>query len=265
MPELAEVAFYAQKWSPGLGQKVSKVWIDAQSRVFRGADLGAFADLSACEFRSIQTHGKRMLFGFSKGVWLSGHLGMTGKLSTEDPELRPFAKHDRLIITLESVELIFNDARHFGRMEVVEEAGDLPTFWSKLPHDVRSDLFDLVYFKAHLSQRPRANVKALLLDQSVCPGIGNWMADEILWRARIDPRRTIGSLNRSEPSKFYQALCEVVEDAMRVIAPDWGDAPDRWLFNHRWKNGGVCPRTHKALTRETIAGRTTCWSPAWQK
>ncbi|MEM9026146.1 MAG: DNA-formamidopyrimidine glycosylase family protein [Verrucomicrobiota bacterium] len=265
MPELAEVAFYAQKWSPGLGLKVSKVWTDAQSRVFRGADLSAFVDLLGCEFNSIRTHGKRMLFGFSKGMWLSGHLGMTGKLSAEDPELRPFAKHDRLIITLESVELIFNDSRHFGRMKVVEDDQTLPSFWSVLPPDVRTDAFDFEYFKDHLSRRPRANVKALLLDQAVCPGVGNWMADEILWRARISPRRSIDSLSRHQPRPFFESIKEVTEDAMRVIAPDWSDPPDSWLFNHRWKDGGICPKTSKALIRETIAGRTTCWSPAWQR
>jgi formamidopyrimidine-DNA glycosylase len=51
---------------------------------------------------------------------------------------------------------------------------------------------------------------------------------------------------------------------MRVIGTDWGRPPDDWLFNHRWMDGGSCPHTGKPLRREKIAGRTTCWSPAWQ-
>jgi formamidopyrimidine-DNA glycosylase len=51
-----------------------------------------------------------------------------------------------------------------------------------------------------------------------------------------------------------------------VIAPAWGDAPDSWLFNHRWKAGGRCPREgcDEPLKRETIRGRTTCWCPRCQ-
>ncbi|MGB0372518.1 MAG: Fpg/Nei family DNA glycosylase [Opitutales bacterium] len=265
MPELAEVAYYSNQWSPGLNKQVDRVWLNPESRVFRGADLEAFNALVGQTFVSIQTHGKRMLFGFTGGLWLSGHLGMTGKMLAEDPEIRPFAKHDRLILSLNGVDLVFNDSRHFGRMEVIADKGELPEYWAALPYDVRSGAFDLKYFKAHLARRPRANVKALLLDQSVCPGIGNWMADEILWRAKIDPTRTVESLKRQEPSRFFKALKAVTDDAMRVIAPDWGDAPDSWLFNHRWKDGGICPKTNTPLVREPIAGRTTCWSPAWQK
>ena len=147
----------------------------------------------------------------------------------------------------------------------MKDDGKLPEFWVKLPPDVRDDAFSYEAFKKHLSRRSRANVKALLLDQKVCPGIGNWMADEILWRACINPQRTVETLSRQEPNRFYKAIREVTFDAMRVIAPDWGDCPDEWLFNHRWKAGGICPKTNKSLTREPIAGRTTCWSPAWQR
>jgi formamidopyrimidine-DNA glycosylase len=59
-------------------------------------------------------------------------------------------------------------------------------------------------------------------------------------------------------------LQEVCRDAMRVIAPDWSRPPEDWLFNHRWRDGGICPRTGRPLQREPIGGRTTCWSPAWQ-
>ena len=41
--------------------------------------------------------------------------------------------------------------------------------------------------------------------------------------------------------------------------------PDAWLFNHRWRDGGRCPRTGRPLVRAEVGGRTTCWSPARQK
>ena len=47
--------------------------------------------------------------------------------------------------------------------------------------------------------------------------------------------------------------------------PEWPDPPKTWLFQHRWEDGDLCPRTGVALERATIGGRTTCWSPARQK
>jgi formamidopyrimidine-DNA glycosylase len=60
--------------------------------------------------------------------------------------------------------------------------------------------------------------------------------------------------------------------ALRTIAGAGGKLPpdlnihipDSWLFNHRWENGGLCPKTGVPLVREEIGGRTTCWSPGRQ-
>ena len=74
-----------------------------------------------------------------------------------------------------------------------------------------------------------------------------------------------GDLGPRKRSRLYETLIQVCEDAMCVIASDWSTPPDEWLFNHRWKDGGVCPKTGAKLIREEIGGRTTCWSPKWQR
>lgn len=91
------------------------------------------------------------------------------------------------------------------------------------------------------------------------------MADEILWRSQLHPATRAIQLNRAKRELLYGKLREVCADAMAVIGADWSTPPDTWLFNHRWKDGGRCPQTGVALKRETIGGRTTCWSPKWQK
>jgi formamidopyrimidine-DNA glycosylase len=64
--------------------------------------------------------------------------------------------------------------------------------------------------------------------------------------------------------KLYATLRTVCAEAMAVIGKDWSDPPDAWLFNHRWQDGGRCPRAKKPLVRAEVGGRTTCWSPARQ-
>jgi formamidopyrimidine-DNA glycosylase len=97
------------------------------------------------------------------------------------------------------------------------------------------------------------------------PGIGNWMADEILWRAAIHPRQPAGSLDAPAIRALYREIRAVCRNALRVIGTDWSEPPDTWLFNHRWKKGSACPRTGAKLMHAAIGGRTTCWSPARQK
>jgi formamidopyrimidine-DNA glycosylase len=97
------------------------------------------------------------------------------------------------------------------------------------------------------------------------PGIGNWMADEILWRAAIHPRQPAGSLDAVCTKTLYREIRWVCREALRIIGRKWDDPPDSWLFNHRWQKGGTCPRTGAKLQHAAIGGRTTCWSPARQK
>ncbi|HEY0943973.1 MAG TPA: hypothetical protein VGD81_01860, partial [Opitutaceae bacterium] len=119
----------------------------------------------------------------------------------------------------------------------------------------------------------RAPIKAVLLMQERFPGVGNWMADEILWRAAIHPKRAAGSLDPGEVKALWRECRNVCRQALEKIAgvgsdlpPDLNvNIPDSWLFHHRWEKGGRCPKTGGPLEHAYIGGRNTCWSPALQK
>src|SRR5205085_3928328 len=124
-----------------------------------------------------------------------------------------------------------------------------------------------------LRRRGRAPIKAVLLMQERFPGVGNWMADEILWRAAIHPARLAGSLDATEIRALHRECRNVCRQALAVIAGRGKTPPQHlnenipgtWLFKHRWRKGGTCPKTGAKLRHATIGGRTTCWSPARQK
>ncbi len=104
----------------------------------------------------------------------------------------------------------------------------------------------------------RAPVKARLLDQSVIAGVGNLLADEILWQARISPRRPSGDLSRTE----LMILHEAVQDAVRS-AIDKGGSHTGTMIDFR-QVGRHCPRCGAELTHATVGGRTTWWCPVEQ-
>jgi formamidopyrimidine-DNA glycosylase len=215
-----------------------------------------------------EARGKQMLFVARKGreksrAWMGLHLGMTGELRVEGADFSP-GKHDHLVLRQRKHALVFQDARMFGRV-LFAEGVEAPKWWAKLPPDLLSEEFTVKALGDFLRRRARAPLKAVLLMQERFPGIGNWMADEILWRAGIHPRQAAGSLDAARVRVLYREIRFVCREAMRIIGKDWSDPPDSWLFNHRWEKGGRCPRTGGRLLHATIGGRTTCWSEERQR
>ena len=265
MPELAEVEYYRKQWSPCLGEKVAALSVHREKRVFREVDLKALLDgLSNQIFKSAERHGKQMCFRFGQRHYLGLHLGMTGKIWILGSD-QEAGKHDHLCITMQSGRvLVFSDSRMFGRIRYACSAS-APDWWQDLPPEPSSDVYTFEQMNHSLDRHARAPVKAVLLIQEDFPGVGNWMADEILWRSGIFPGTRAGVVGPKKRRELYRNLRRVCDDALRVIGTDWGRPPNSWLFNHRWKDGGRCPKTGKLLRRTMIGGRTTCWSPNWQR
>jgi len=269
MPELAEVEYIRKQWNPGLKQRIEAVETHGTKRIFRGIDVPQMEKaLTGATLEHSESRGKQMLFVAKKGAaktrsWIGIHLGMTGELRLEKTDYTA-AKHDHLVLREAKHTLVFEDPRMFGRIQYGEGV-DAPTWWAKLPPDLLSAAFTLKELEIFLKRRARAPMKAVLLMQERFPGIGNWMADEILWRAAIHPRQAAGELTPTQTKALYKEIRWVCRESLRIIGENWDDVPNTWLFNHRWKKGGTCPRTGAKLQHATIGGRTTCWSPARQK
>ena len=264
MPELAEVEHSRRQWDPGLGQLVSQVRLARpEIRVFRDTDTAALcARLPGKKLLGSEARGKQMLFQFSEDLWLGVHLGMSGELRRELlPDFTP-RKHDHLVLDQAGQALVFEDKRHFGRVRL-HQGAEPPTWWTSLAPSVLSDEFTLPGLTRFLERRRRTPLKAVLLMQEHFPGVGNWMADEILWRAYLHPSTPAGALDATQARKLWQTVRWVSRTAVRIIDDDWR-YPKNWLFSHRWEAGGKCPRCRADLDRATVGGRTTCWCPECQ-
>lgn len=264
MPELAEVEHSRRQWDPGLGQRVEDAVIARPGlRIFRDADPLALTQLLPGQtLLSSQAHGKQMLFRFSGDLWLGLHLGMNGELRREETPDYPRRKHDHLILLQRERALVFEDRRFFGRVRF-HQGADVPGWWANLAPSVLASAFTAPALAAFLQRRKRTPLKALLLMQERFPGVGNWMADEILWRARVHPETRAGELDAPGLARLYRQIRWVSRTAVRIVDDDW-KYPAAWLFSHRWEPGGHCPRCRAALSRATVGGRTTAWCPRCQ-
>ncbi len=272
MPELAEVEFFRRRWSAGHGARVLAVKLHEKAKVFRGCDTGLLQrKLTGAKLVASETKAKQMLFHFSPRGWLGIHLGMSGELRVEAPGYVA-KKHDHLILVQKERQLVFNDPRMFGAV-LFSDGQDEPAWWTRIAPSILSASFTVKAVAAFLKRRARAPIKAVLLMQERFPGIGNWMADEILWRAAIHPRQKAGELAPAQVRALHRECRKVCRLALDTIAGHGNhlphylnvDIPKSWLFTHRWRQGGNDPRTGTPLAHATIGGRTTCWSPARQK
>ncbi len=263
MPELAEVEFNRKQWDAGLGQRVLRVHLDTGKRVFLGTDSPALISaLRRAMYLHSEARGKQMLFRFSKGAWLGIHLGMTGQLRVDTLDYRP-GRHDHLVLFLARRSLVFVDPRQFGRVRF-HSGRAAPDWWAGLPPAVNGPHFTVSRMNAFLRRHGRLPIKTALLQQAMFPGIGNWMADEILWRIGMHPRAAAGRLSPRELDKLWRAVRWVSRRALATVGADYSGLPRGWLFHERWSSQGECPRHRRRLKREPVGGRTTAWCPLCQ-
>jgi formamidopyrimidine-DNA glycosylase len=96
-------------------------------------------------------------------------------------------------------------------------------------------------------------VKARLLDQSKIAGVGNLLADEMLWKAKVSPAMPTGRLQRTDADRLYHALQSALESAIAKGGAHTGE-----VISARHA-GGRCPRCGAEMVHGTVGGRSTWW------
>lgn len=171
-----------------------------------------------------------------------------------------------------AVEIAFTDPRRFGRVRLVDCPGEDIRKHSPLVENgpdpvVDKDRFTEEYLRGKMTSR-HVPIKALLLDQTTISGIGNWVADETLYHAKMHPEQYCDDFSDSEIKTLYEKICYVCDLAVEKLG-DSDEFPEHWLFNHRWGKGtkgssSTLPNGEK-LSFITVGGRTSCYAPAIQK
>lgn len=171
-----------------------------------------------------------------------------------------------------TVEVAFTDPRRFGRVRLVDCPGESIRKYSPLVENGPDPVIDTdVFTENFLREKMRSRhvpIKALLLDQTVISGIGNWVGDEVLFHARLHPEQYCDDFSDEQIKRLYEAIRYVCQFAVDKLG-DSDQFPDDWLFHHRWSKGakgavGHLP-TGQKLAFLTVGGRTSCYVPELQK
>ncbi|KAI0903994.1 formamidopyrimidine-DNA glycosylase [Ustulina deusta] len=294
MPEIAEVARVTHFLRQHLvGKKIGRIVAQDDNSVF--GKVGT----SGSAFQAALT-GKRVVGAGSQGkyFWLEldtpphpvMHLGMTGwihirgvqtaynryaeKMNGADKDAWPpkFWKFHLETDSDPEVGVAFTDARRFGRIRLVDCPGAEIRSNSPLVENGPDPVIDRkIFTEEYLRKKMKGRhvpVKALLLDQAMISGIGNWVGDEILYQAELHPEQYSDDFSDDEIARLYKAICYVCDAAVEALG-DSDQFPEDWLFNHRWGKGKkdaakTLPNGEKIIFVQ-VGGRTSCVVPSRQK
>jgi formamidopyrimidine-DNA glycosylase len=159
-------------------------------------------------------------------------------------------------------ELAITNKRRLGRIRLKEDPATEPPI-NALGFDPLLDLPSPARFAELLTTRS-AVIKSLLLDQAFAAGVGNWIADEVLYQAGVDPRRRANTLSLAESKRLRTRLKQVIQTAVRANA-DKSRFPRGWLFHQRWGRDAAASVRGRPVEHLTIGGRTTAWVPSIQR
>jgi formamidopyrimidine-DNA glycosylase len=206
--------------------------------------------------------------------YLMVHMGMTGRISTPDhvPQLESLSgneyppPHTYLKFTSgNDQEACFSDPRKFGSVELVDslEAGGFdslaPDAWADAMNDQSKP--DVIEKLSNQS----LGIKALLLDQKrvVC-GVGNWIADEVLYQTQMHPDQTY--LTKEQATILLETLHSILSTAVSCLVEKKEEFPKDWLFHYRWnKKKTTKDARGLVVTFVTSGGRTSAIVPSLQQ
>ncbi|KAF8887791.1 Formamidopyrimidine-DNA glycosylase N-terminal domain-containing protein [Infundibulicybe gibba] len=292
MPELPEVERAAGLIRRiAVNKRIESVETTEDSIVFSGTTSQEFASqLTGRTVKDAKRYGKVFyltLDGDGKMPVL--HFGMTGMLQVKGeiatyyketpktastdwpPRFMKFILHlvDDTSQPPERTQVAFLDARRLGRIRLCALPLEEPPI-SGLGFDPILSMPSLEEFSPMVSKRS-CPIKALLLDQSFSAGVGNWVADEILYHARVHPEQRCNTLTPEQLEALHTQTAEVCRFAVSVNADDH-KFPDHWLFKHRWGKGKKKQHTLKLPSGEpatikwlTVGGRTSAFVVELQK
>jgi formamidopyrimidine-DNA glycosylase len=224
---------------------------------------------------AVHRRGKHIWFELDARPWPLFHFGMSGAFRARgDTPLQlqsgPKARDDDWPPRFTKIHFMFDsggervmtNARRLGRIRLREDVPNEPPI-GELGFDPLLDLPPPAHF-AKLLRARSAIIKPLLMDQSFAAGVGNWIADEVLYQAKIDPRRRANTLSADEAKRVRSCLKRIIDKAVAVNA-EKKRFPRTWLFHRRWgKNSDAVTARGERIEHVTLGGRTTAWAPEVQ-
>jgi formamidopyrimidine-DNA glycosylase len=213
------------------------------------------------KFVDTRRHGKHLFVKLDNDSWLTFHFGMTAffKYYKDDADL---PSHARLVHHLDNgYHLAYDCRRLLGRVGLCEDVDEYIAE-KDLGPDALAPGFSADRFLQALNGR-KGMIKPTLMNQRILAGVGSEYADEILYQARIHPKKTVDHLSQEDLRLIYEKMRTVLETAVDRRA-DVSELPKSYLVSHR-QEGGECPNCNGKIKKIKVSGRGSYYCPGCQQ
>jgi len=224
------------------------------------------AGLPGNAVQQVQARGKHLLIGFSHGMTVHSHLGMTGSWHLYAPgsPWRKPAHRAALVLGFAHCEAVCFSPKE---LQLLSERGLARHPWlSRLGPDLLAPdttVDDcLPRLRAHRDQP----IGVALLHQGVMAGLGNVYRSELLFLCRVNPFLRVRDLDE-------ECLRGIIERALKELRANritlarrtrhGNDGPRLWIYGREGRPCLVCG-TAIERTRQGDLGRSTWWCPGCQ-
>jgi formamidopyrimidine-DNA glycosylase len=289
MPELPEVETIRRSLEKTIvGKKIKSVEVRL-AKVFKGNNK----EVEGRAIEAVERKGKVLIIRLSGRTCLLIHFKMTGQLvwvpKPSEPGLKPRitlghpipfagselpAKTTHVILEIDGGRLFYNDLRQFGWIRIIENSKkQIENIIGKLGPEPFSAEFTTDYLKKIFAKTSKP-IKLLLMDQEKMAGIGNIYANEALFEAGIDPRKSARQLSNEAIEQLRKGILKVLEEGLRYggssaadeayIKPTGEPGSYQDHFRVYQRDGQKCRRCGKAIERIKMGGRGTFFCPGCQ-
>ena len=258
VPEMIEVENYRQQAEAVVGRRIAEVEAPDAWFVKGGEPEELEAALPGRTVEAARRIGKLLVLDLDDGGRLGLRFGMTGRLIVDGTasieklqysSMRAEPQWDRFRMVFDDgTDLRIRDPRRLGGVALEPDESALGVDALALsPETLAKALDDSV-----------TALKARLMDQARIAGIGNLIADEVLYRAGLDPARPARSLAPEEVATLAAEVVATIRDMSARGGSHVGEMRAAVAVD------GLCPRDGTPLRRRRIGGRTTFDCPHHQ-
>jgi formamidopyrimidine-DNA glycosylase len=203
------------------------------------------------ELLGVSRKGKYIWFEMKGSYGVLFHFGMTGSFlirGDDVPQYKSFTVSETWPPKFTKLELIFSNGKHLafvdprrlGRAKVLSCLATASDSVASLARDPYTEGLPPDEIITQLN-RYSAPIKSILLDQQkVCCGIGNYLADEVLYQSGIHPLTPANTLTPDMVHALINCISSVIRIAVDAKA-DYRQFPASWIFHHRWGKGKSGP------------------------
>ena len=231
---------------------------DGRYKKHRLKNVKEFQENLPLRLNDVYKKGKVLFLFFEHGWTIIVKFGMTGWFYFDNEQ------GDIIFIFENGKQIVYQDPRHFGTFTITQNGDEVMKEINKISPDILDPLVSYIDIKDNInSLKPNLTLDTVLIDQGLLlSGIGNIIKSEIMYDARIDPKRKIKDIDDKEWKKIFSSAKRITNKVYEEIE---NNSENEFIKIQKIYQQQNDPKGNKVMKFQSSDGRVTFWVPSIQK